>query len=58
MPRDHEPNYHNKAQEDYWNNNFDPPRDTLSAPFWSDQDVKDWEDYKAAWDNAKSQDDD
>jgi hypothetical protein len=53
--------YHNKAQEDYAESdgqNFDPPRDPLSAPFWSEQDVEDWEQYKAGWENAKSQDND
>jgi hypothetical protein len=48
--------YHAKGEQDYWDGNFDPPRDPVTAPFWSEQDVEDWEQYKAGWDNAKSQD--
>ncbi len=58
MPRNDDIDYHNKAQEDYAADptNFDPPRDPLTAPFWSAQDVEDWEQYKAGWENTKSQD--
>jgi hypothetical protein len=53
-----EENYHNKGQEDASEGKFDPPRNPLSAPVWSEQDRQDWNDYKAGHDHTRSQQDD
>jgi hypothetical protein len=52
-------NYHDKGQKDYKKSHgteFHPPRSPFSAIFWSGKDVKEWNDYKGGWKNAKKQD--
>jgi hypothetical protein len=54
-PRDREPNYYNKGQEDKAKDKFDPPRSPATAPFWSKEDEKDWKDYEAGRKNTENQ---